>query len=105
MILFTKILKFNLNYFYGWKFFPTKNPFQWYNLSSIYTFFVVVIIGFLFIYYILCYEKSYFFFFFKVLRDHQVFVLNHMISVGSQIVAHTLIETGNGPNKPNTINL
>ena len=26
-------------------------------------------------------------------------------SVGSQIVAHTLIETGNGPNKPNTINL
>ena len=25
--------------------------------------------------------------------------------VGSQIVAHTLIETGNGPNKPNTINL
>ena len=27
------------------------------------------------------------------------------IYVGSQIVAHTLIETGNGPNKPNTINL
>ena len=25
--------------------------------------------------------------------------------VGSQIVAHTLIETGNRPNKPNTINL
>ena len=28
-----------------------------------------------------------------------------LITVGSQIVAHTLIETGNGPNKPNTINL
>ena len=28
-----------------------------------------------------------------------------IITVGSQIVAHTLIETGNGPNKPNTINL
>ena len=27
------------------------------------------------------------------------------VSVGSQIVAHTLMETGNGPNKPNTINL
>ena len=25
--------------------------------------------------------------------------------VGTQIVAHTLIETGNGPNRPNTINL
>ena len=25
--------------------------------------------------------------------------------VGSQIVAHTLIETGNGPNRPNTIDL
>ena len=27
------------------------------------------------------------------------------VCVGSQIVAHTLIEAGNGPNKPNTINL
>ena len=27
------------------------------------------------------------------------------ITVGSQIVAHTLTETGNGPNRPNTINL
>ena len=27
------------------------------------------------------------------------------ISVGSQIVAHTQMETGDGPNKPNTINL
>ena len=25
--------------------------------------------------------------------------------VGSQIAAHTLMETGNGPNEPNTINL
>ena len=25
--------------------------------------------------------------------------------VGSQIVAHTQMETGEGPNKPNTINL
>ena len=25
--------------------------------------------------------------------------------VGSQIVAHTYMETGDGPNKPNTINL
>ena len=27
------------------------------------------------------------------------------IIVGSQIVAHTQMETGDGPNKPNTINL
>ena len=26
-------------------------------------------------------------------------------TVGSQIVAHTQMETGDGPNKPNTINL
>ena len=26
-------------------------------------------------------------------------------TVGSQVLAHTLIETGNGPNRPNTINL
>ena len=28
-----------------------------------------------------------------------------IVFVGSQIVAHTLTETGNGPNRPNTINL
>ena len=28
-----------------------------------------------------------------------------MTVVGSQIVAHTQMETGDGPNKPNTINL
>ena len=28
-----------------------------------------------------------------------------MISVGLQIVAQALMETGKGPNKPNTINL
>ena len=27
------------------------------------------------------------------------------IDVGSQVVAHTLVETGNGPNRPNTIDL
>ena len=27
------------------------------------------------------------------------------VLVGSQIAAHTLMETGNGPNEPNTINL
>ena len=27
------------------------------------------------------------------------------LTVGSQIAAHTLMETGNGPNEPNTINL
>ena len=35
-----------------------------------------------------------------------IFVSSELMStVGSQIVAHTLMETGNGPNKPNTINL
>ena len=34
-----------------------------------------------------------------------VYVCMCIIIVGSQIVAHTLIETGNGPNKPSTINL
>ena len=29
----------------------------------------------------------------------------YIIYVGSQIVAHTLTGTGNGPNRPNTINL
>ena len=29
----------------------------------------------------------------------------YYVYVGSQIAAHTLMETGNGPNEPNTINL
>ena len=32
-------------------------------------------------------------------------ICNPMVSVGSQIVAHTQMEIGDGPNKPNTINL
>ena len=32
-------------------------------------------------------------------------ILYHILYVGSQIVAHTQMETGDGPNKPNTINL
>ena len=31
--------------------------------------------------------------------------LKEKLVVGSQIVTHTLMETGNGPNKPNTMNL
>ena len=31
--------------------------------------------------------------------------MQNNVSVGSQIVAHTLVETGNGPNRPNTIDL
>ena len=30
---------------------------------------------------------------------------SNFLFVGSQIVAHTQMETGDGPNKPNTINL
>ena len=37
--------------------------------------------------------------------SNQFFFVPHLISVGSQIAAHTLMETGNGPNEPNTINL
>lgn len=59
--------------------FSHKNPFQWYNLSSIYKFFLLLLAFYIFIYYILYYKKSPFFFF-LVLRDHQLFVLNHMIS-------------------------
>ena len=33
----------------------------------------------------------------------QIIFIN--VIVGSQIVAHTQMETGDGPNKPNTINL
>ena len=46
-----------------------------------------------------------------ILRDFSIEVLEIFIQdlfigdVGSQIVAHTLTETGNGPNRPNTINL
>ena len=32
-------------------------------------------------------------------------MLNLFQIAGSQIVAHTLTKTGNGPNRPNTINL
>ena len=32
-------------------------------------------------------------------------ILSFLVTVGSQIVAHTLIETGDGPNRPNTIDL
>ena len=32
-------------------------------------------------------------------------IIGVLVSVGSQIVAHTQMETGDGPNKPNTINL
>ena len=32
-------------------------------------------------------------------------ILKNMTLVGSQIVAHTQMETGDGANKPNTINL
>ena len=38
-----------------------------------------------------------------VLNIHIKFHLNQI--VGSQIVAHTQMETGDGPNKPNTMNL
>ena len=31
--------------------------------------------------------------------------LSFILLVGSQIVAHTLTEAGNGPNRPNTIDL
>ena len=34
-----------------------------------------------------------------------LFIHHMIILVGSQIVAHTQMETGDGPNKPNTINL
>ena len=34
-----------------------------------------------------------------------IIIIIIIIIVGSQIVAHTLTETGNGPNRPNTINL
>ena len=33
------------------------------------------------------------------------FIVFVKVIVGSQIVTHTQVETGDGPNKPNTINL
>ena len=39
-----------------------------------------------------------------VVRDNFFRVISY-IYVGSQIVAHTQMEIGDGPNKPNTINL
>ena len=44
-----------------------------------------------------CLETAY------LVETENFFVKN--VFVGSQIVAHALIEAGNGPNKPNTINL
>ena len=44
-------------------------------------------------------ENSYLIFIYLFILRFYIFI------VGSQIVAHTLMETGNGPNKPNTINL
>ena len=42
----------------------------------------------------------------NIIQIDKLFKLQLAIgSVGSQIAAHTLIETGNGPNEPNTINL
>ena len=32
-------------------------------------------------------------------------IIPNKITVGSQVLAHTLVETGNGPNRPNTIDL
>ena len=34
-----------------------------------------------------------------------VYYLIHKLVVGSQVLAHSLVETGNGPNRPNTIDL
>ena len=41
----------------------------------------------------------------RIQGNETLIQLYRYIIVGSRIVAHTLIETGNGPNKPNTINL
>ena len=41
----------------------------------------------------------------KLINTFNNFKIIQILTVGSQIVAHTLMETGNGPNKPNTINL
>ena len=31
--------------------------------------------------------------------------IDNKANVGSQVLAHSLVETGNGPNRPNTIDL
>ena len=42
----------------------------------------------------------------EMLLPFLTFIMDSIINfVGSQIAAHTLMETGNGPNEPNTINL
>ena len=40
-----------------------------------------------------------------VSRESLIKVVSPIVTVGSQVVAHTLVETGNGPNRPNTIDL
>ena len=43
-----------------------------------------------------------------VLTDEDYFLKwgkTKIVIVGSQVVAHTLVETGNRPNRPNTIDL
>ena len=60
----------------------------------------------------LCEKREYVF---MLLREYTIIFLcsNIMLNyqlfkkliVGSQIIAHTQMETGDGPNKPNTINL
>ena len=39
----------------------------------------------------------------EIIERIDLFIL--FVGVGSQIAAHTLMEIGNGPNEPNTINL
>ena len=34
-----------------------------------------------------------------------VLIISQNVIVGSQVSAHSLVETGNGPNRPNTIDL
>ena len=42
----------------------------------------------------------------KKKKNSLSYCLNNInINVGSQVLAHTLVETGNGPNRPNTIDL
>ena len=59
---------------------------------------------------ILCYGVQYYFTL-EILYNYlcepvrKLIYTHTYIYVGSQIVAHTLIETGNGPNRPITIDL
>ena len=41
----------------------------------------------------------------EISRGIEKIFIRYILSVGSQIVAHTLVETGNWPNRPNTIDL